>query len=309
MKTELRINQLFWGTLLVTGGALFLLLKFEIITSDISFMADFWPALLIIWGLIVIFKHSWLRPVLSVISAVLMASVILGLVSNIWYDDFNGYRSDYDQEFYEYDSQNFSEPLDSTVTKAKLHVTTGAAKLIMNSGTDKLFEGFAGNISREYVVKSNIDYDFADIEVYIDEKRISPFEDKFGNNLKLKLSDIPEWVIMMDVGATKNYLDFSDLKISKLELNTGASKTDIKIGNKLKHTDVEVNMGGAKLTLNIPRDSGCKLTGDMVLTARNMDGLDKIDSDYYVTPGFDTTKNKIYINIDGAVSKINIERY
>jgi hypothetical protein len=68
-------------------------------------------------------------------------------------------------------------------------------------------------------------------------------------------------------------------------------------------------MGAASLKIYIPKKSGCKIFGDMVLMSKYLDGFNKSDDGNYSTPNFDSTSKKIFINIDGGIASFEVKRY
>ena len=95
----------------------------------------------------------------------------------------------------------------------------------------------------------------------------------------------------------------------RVVVNTGASNTKIKLGDKTKTTYVNVEMGAASLTIYVPKASGCKVSGEMILMKKELSGFDKKGSDYYITNNYEESPNKILIDIDGGVSSFKVRRY
>ena len=104
-------------------------------------------------------------------------------------------------------------------------------------------------------------------------------------------------------------MDLSQYKVSKFNLETGATTTDVKFGDKLETIKANIEMGAATLKIRIPEETGCLIKGDMVLVVKNLDGFNKIDKKRYQSLNFENSKNRIFINIDGGISTLKVVRY
>ena len=71
----MKSGQLFWGFLLLCVGALFLLVRYDVIINDFGFVWDLWPLVFILWGAMIIFKKGIARSVLSSVFGLFFATV------------------------------------------------------------------------------------------------------------------------------------------------------------------------------------------------------------------------------------------
>jgi hypothetical protein len=63
------------------------------------------------------------------------------------------------------------------------------------------------------------------------------------------------------------------------------------------------------MTLQIPKESGCQIKGDMVMVAKDLEGFTEFDDKNYRTDNFESAKNKIEIKFDGGVSSLKVLKY
>ncbi|MFH1196314.1 MAG: DUF5668 domain-containing protein [bacterium] len=297
----MKTGQIFWGVFLLALGSLFLLTRYELIQSEWCFIWNLWPFLLIIWGCLVIFKNSKVKPIFIVLLALLLAILIFGSFSNLFCSiDFDEVDSKYSTEF--------SDEYNPGIKYASLELSGGAGLLVIDDTTSNLIEGKAKGRFEDNDFSSEVTDSTAWIECSMNETGIR-FFNKRKNVIRLKLNPSPIWDFQFNTGAASSNFDLSQLKTRNVNLNTGASKTTIKFGKQLEKTYVNIEMGVADVDIKIPENSGCKLTGDMVLVAKDIDGFTKSKAGYYVSDNFDAAKNIVVINIDGGVSKIHITRY
>lgn len=297
MKTK----QLFWGFLLLTIGALFLLEKFTFIRMEWSFVWDLWPLVLVFWGISVLTKGTAFKPIVSALFGVFLGTMLYGSMfsfSNISYVDNDNYKV-----------SSFSEPLDSLTTSAEFTLNAGAGKFIIKGNTNKLIDIYAKGMLNLLTFNTDKDDSMQSATLEMTNTGVHILPPRVSTKLNIRLNSKPVWDFYFNVGASKDYFDLSEFKVNSIELNMGASEAEIKLGNKYNSTDVEVKMGAANLKIRIPKSSGCELRGDMVLVSKRLNGFDKISPEHYATSNFDGSKNKIFIRIEGGVSKLSVIRY
>ena len=299
----MKSGQLFWGFLLLCVGALFLLVRYDVIVNDFGFVWDLWPLVFILWGALVIFKSGIARSVLSSVFGLFLGLMIFGILHNIfttsdWSDDEKGMRFD-----------SYVEDYDPGIQQAEFDFKSGGGIFIIKGTTQKLFDGESyGNLA---------DYDFStyqtDSMAYLDmryeKKHFNIFRGKMRNRVEISLNEDPVWFFRFDFGAAKANFDLSKYKVRKVNLNTGAANVWLKLGDNYDRTYVDVNMGAAGLNIEIPEESGCRIHGDMVLFAKDLHGFTKMGSDDYETDNYQYAQNKIDIKIDGGVSSLSVSRY
>ncbi len=112
-----------------------------------------------------------------------------------------------------------------------------------------------------------------------------------------------------DIGAAKLDFDLSQFKVKKLDLDAGAASLEIKLGDKYPKSYLNIGAGASEIVIRVPSNSGCDLNLSAVLSGKSISGFEKIDHGHYRTDNFETAENKIYINVDAAVSSYTITRY
>lgn len=301
----MKSGQLFWGFFLLSIGALFLLTKYDVIYSDFDFIWNLWPLIFILWGAIVIFKNSLVRPVVSALFGIFLALILFGLIANL----FSGFNFSFNSSHKGYVTQNYSEDYNDSIKTAEFVLKSGGGSFEIKDATDKLVEGTSYGSLADYNLYTDMQGENAYVEFNLGKKDFDIFHGKLRNYLEVKLNDKPVWDFVFNFGAAKAKFDLSNYKVRNVDLNTGAANVRIKLGDKSDSTNVDVEMGAAKLKLEIPGNSGCQLKGDMVLMSRSLSGFDKKDRGYYETPNFENAKKKIFVRINGGVSSISITKY
>ena len=299
----MKSKQLFWGFFFLTLGFLYLLVKFGVFL-EIDFSWDLWPLLLILAGISIITEGTFIRPLLSGVFGILVALLVFGWVGNIFNDD-----DDFDSvSTEEYVKKTFTVPYDSTITIANLSLKAGAGKFFINDDTDKLIYAKAKGTKVNYSMKDSQKDSIVWIDIKSETKNFKLFNDK-PTKFYLKLNQNPVWNLDLELGAAKSEIDLSNLRVKNLVLKTGATKTEIKLGDKLKKTYLNIDMGVASLKIKIPHNAGCKILGNMGLVKKELPDFETTDKGIYKTSNYETAEKKIIIDFNGGVSKFEVERY
>lgn len=299
----MKTGQIFWGILFVTVGGLILLNRYDIVDVNWYFVWDLWPLLLILWGLMIMSKDTIAKPIITVVIAFFVGVIIYGTISNVV--DDSRYESYWDEDN---EIRKFSEEYDPSMKFAELNLSGGVGTFVITDRTSKLVRGYAKGDVEHLDFSSHANGDKVYINVELDKNDWHVFKGTSKKLVEVELNRNPIWDIDLNLGAAKSNFDLSPFKVKNLEINTGATKTKIKLGEAYPDTKIKIQMGAASLDLLIPKESGCRLKGDMALMAKDFKGFGK-ESGYYITSNYEQAENKIDIHISGGVSSIEIDRY
>jgi hypothetical protein len=206
--------------------------------------------------------------------------------------------------FYKYDMEDF-------IQKANFHLEGGAGSFTLNGNTQRLFEantkssivGFLSNTSINKLDNS------ATVNLKMEDGNVKIKNGEISNEAKIQLNEKPVWNIDLGIGAGKGNFDFSNYKVEKLKVSTGVADMDIKMGDKLATSNLDIEAGVASITIEVPKSVGCEMHMDGALNAKSMDDLDKVSNGLYRSPGYDSAAKKIIIHFEGGLTSINIKRY
>lgn len=303
---KLKNGQLFWGFFFLTIGALFLLEKKDLIIIDFEAFWSYWPILLILAGLLIMFKSTIVKSIIAVISGALLGVFLFSSFAFLFNSiEFPG--NDVDDSHYKYST--FSGEYTDSAGRATLQLNAGVGKITIKDTTDKLFEGYSSGFLNSYNVNTIQNNNRVIVQMNYEPHNLNLFGKEKKNILHIALNKNPVWNIKLEIGAAKVNLDLSDYKINRFSLQTGASATKLKFGNLQQKIKANIEMGAASLKIYIPYESGCKIISDMVLMTKEFEGFRKIGDGRYISDNFDSTDNQILINLDGGVSSFKIVRY
>ena len=129
-----------------------------------------------------------------------------------------------------------------------------------------------------------------------------------GLNWDVALNSSIPVSIDLNSGANESTLNLTDVNLKKLDVSTGASKTDIYFSNKSTVCSAVINAGVAEVNLHIPsnvaatiRVQGKELSSIKVDTNRFAQS-----GDSYQSMDYATAENKLDIEVKPGLGEINI---
>ncbi len=302
MKSKL----FFWGSFLICLGTLLLLNNFDLIDFNMPNILNWWPLLLIIWGVALLKVPVILKNILFSLTGVLLALFIFVIFSNSvkFVGNITGPGDIFFIALNDDGCESSQDKTDDKITNAKLNFSGGAGSFKLATTNEYLYNISSGDLNCNVETDTPNDstvvlnYDFAG----------SGIQGKSHQSNKLEIYDHLQWDIDLSAGASKMELNLEDLKIKHLNIDAGASNTSLKLGAKLPQTKVIINCGAATFNIEIPSSAGCSVQGDLALSKTKFEGMKLNSSGVYITENYYNSPNKIDFYIDGAISNIDIIR-
>ena len=307
----MKVKNVIWGLILVIIGALFILKNLDIIYFSWYSIWKLWPMILVLIGVAILPVKDSVKIILTVI---VLAGAVFFLLSfpshRTWNNNWN-FRFDRDEKCEDNEphkiDQKIFEAFDTAITEVDLIFDAAAGNFKISRVTDDLFEFERdGNLGRYNYSIKDLDYK-REIKIELEEGRI--ISGDFKNRVEMKLNPIPVWDINVDVGAANIDLDLTSFKVSKLDIDGGASSINIKFGNLLDDCRIKINSGASAINIRVPEEFACEVNTNTVLSSKDLQGFNKISNDTYVTPDFSEKEKNLVIDIEAAVSSLNVERY
>ena len=297
-KTQSLIHVPIWGIFLLFLGVVFLLQTLNILPWGLwEILWRFWPVLIIIIGLGILLRryNVWLVSllVLAIISACLGIAIwqyglspALGMVS-------------------------YSEPL-GNMERAQIEVDFTAGDIHIGSlppGSPNFVE--VASEVRNSDGSMNVDFRQQD---GVGTLRLSigrvnrPFwggdgirwEVNFTRNIPLTLN------IKSAVSNTELYL--SELKVTELRLDVDAGNCKVMMPSSTGTTYAYIKSDVANVEVTVPDGVAAKIRLDTDLSASDVDeSRFPKQGDYYISDNFDTAQNRIYLEIESDVGRVQVK--
>jgi len=267
----MRRNNLFWAIILILVGTLLMLNNLGIIRVNV------WG---LMWPLILISLGVWI----------------------LWGVFFGGGSIE---------TVEAAIPLEGAA-QASIHVKHGAGRLRVDSsaGPDELLAGtFGGGLER----RVERDGDTLDVELRMPPTMFPPvvfpgswgpgntLDWTFGLNGEVPLS------LKLDTGAGEARLDLSDLRVTDLKIQTGASSTNVTLPANAGHTRAKIGAGAASVTVRVPSGVAARIRAGGGLASVNVDkNRFPRQGGVYQSPDYDMAENKVDLRIDTGVGSIDV---
>lgn len=296
------------GTLLILLGIIFLLINFNYLSWGFWWnVVDLWPLILIMAGVALFFgKYVPFSAVLSVFLIVLMGySMIFG-------ERTHWFNFSWDSQNAEIRAEQLSLPADPAVEKVKVELDLGGASVnvypldeqqadreLLNGSFD--WRGVLGDDPR---LTSNRSGSVLNVKFSTEGVRL-PIGG--SNKLNLGLSPNPVYEMDVDAGAISGDLDFSKLKLEKLDVDTGASDFELYFGDHGINTQVNVDSAASKIVLVVPETVGIKVSYSGVASSTNFMGSGLIlDDKNWYSANYEQASTKLDVNISMAAGEVEL---
>ncbi|MFA4995760.1 MAG: DUF5668 domain-containing protein [Patescibacteria group bacterium] len=303
-------TRTFFGLVIIAIGIIFLLINLGSINADdLSNFVLFWPALLVLFGLAMMFTSNWLYSVTAILSILLIAFLALA-------DPYDWQKKE-GTERKEIIHPNIVAVYDKTIENFKFTLDLGAAIINVNnfddSNSDTLIKGNYGE--GILGLEENRTNENHTADLHIKEKTtdqslstiVNPNKKRF---MDLEISDRIPTEFTINSGASKLDLDFSNIDLRKLTVNSGASAIKVKLGNKSDNLESEINCGASDISIMIPKDFGIKIESNSVLLGKDLTDLDlEQNKNSYSSRDYDSKTKKLSIKLSSGVSKLSVKQY
>lgn len=113
--------------------------------------------------------------------------------------------------------------------------------------------------------------------------------------------------IRVESGAARAELDLHAVRLRRLEIQTGASETRVRLPAAAGMTEVRAETGAAALTLEVPAGVAARIRSRMALGSTQVDeGRFPRSADGYASRDYDGATHRVDIDIQGGVGSVRI---
>jgi hypothetical protein len=294
-----RYRSFFWPLVLIVIGLIALLADLNLISTDRLYrLADLWPLILIVIGLELVSRRALTGAAVDVATVLILliaASTAIAYVAA-------GPPIPGGTQTLESSGQT------GTVNSASLHIDVGAATVTVQGSTSLGQDLYRAHI--QYTGrKPAVTFDKSTGDVSISQEGTFGF---FGNQrlvVDLQISPAVPWNINVNSGAATDTFKLTNVKVSSIELNTGASREDITLGAPKGIVPITVN-GGA-LTVHVHRPSGtaasAQVSGGAVTLTADGQQARGIGSKTWQSDGYDAAADAYRIEVNGGASTVTVD--
>jgi len=285
-----RVFRFSWvGLILVVLGILFLLENLGVVSAGIwGIIWRFWPVLIILIGLNILWGRRHPGAMLAITAVLLVAVVIAGVL--IQRNQGTGMTS-------------FSYPLQA-VERSDVTVEFGAGDVVLGSLPADSLNLVEGAGSQR--VSSDLRTSGSSAILRLSTQSNFPFA---GSAFRLEANLTQRIPIELTIksGASRNNLDLTQLKVTRLRVETGASDVDLKMPAAAGVVDASVKAGVADISISIPQGVAARITTSGGLSTFRVDTARFPRSDgYYQSADYSTATNRIDLRVDVGLATVDV---
>jgi hypothetical protein len=203
------------------------------------------------------------------------------------------------------EGQSISIPLENA-RSARIKLDHGAGRLNIRSGASAS-EVLSGVFGAEIDYKSRFDGDQLDVKLRNSAQfwawypgQSLDWDIRLNGNIPLNLK--------IDSGASSSTLDLTDLKVIDLDIDTGASSTEVTLPANAGNTRVDIDTGASSLNVRIPTGVAARIRVKSGVASVNVDSnrFPRVDGGLYQSADYATAANRADITIDTGVGSVEI---
>ena len=264
----MRTDRLFWPLALIVLGGLFLLSNMGII--QVSIWGVFIPVLLILAGL-------------------------SALLNSVGYARRGGQTT------------SLSIPLEGDES-ARLHIKYGAGRMNLSGGaaSGELLSGSFESGVDHHARRGGGRLDVT-LSSSADMMTLPWGWDGSHRTWDVRLNERVPLVLDIDVGAAESRIDLTNVRVTDLKLDTGASSSELWMPANAGQTHAKVSGGAASIKIKIPSEVAARIRWDGGLATISVDTNRFPQSgNTYQSPNYETAANKIDLKVDMGMGSVDI---
>jgi hypothetical protein len=113
--------------------------------------------------------------------------------------------------------------------------------------------------------------------------------------------------LRLETGAGESRVDLSDMRIANLDLETGASSTDLVLPSNAGLTHVRVEAGAASVNIHVPGGVAAQIRVQGGVSSTSIDQTRfPRQGHVFISPDYATAVNKADINVEVGVGSVNV---
>jgi predicted membrane protein len=207
---------------------------------------------------------------------------------------------------YTSNGETISIPLESAQS-ARIKMDHGAGRLNVHSGaaSAELLNGVFGS---EVDYKSSVNGGQMQVKLRNSPQFWGWFPGAGSLDWDIRLNPGIPLNLKIDSGASATTLDLSDLKVVELNIDTGASSTEVTLPANAGNTLVDIDSGASSVKLNLPTGVAARIRIKTGIASVNVDSnrFPPQGNGLYLSADYATAANRADITIDTGVGSVEV---
>lgn len=302
INNKYRYSSIFFGTLFISLGIGLLLKKFFQIQFDFFSYSTCFAITVLLLGFSFLNLSKLIKQLLIGMVGLFLSLIILMFINSIQvsFSSFTNNLSNYNDIHYDCEDcyifntfvENANLNLNGSLIDLEItDIKTSTLKL-NNIGEDAFRVTF-DSLSHSYNVQA-------------ETKNIS--QDLSYSMGKIQLNDSTNWNFKANISTSNLKANLSNIKLSKLFLNSTDSEIQLEIGNKAPIVDILLESDASSVTIKLPYNAYCELSSNIPIEDFHIHGFKKEYSGFYTYGDSLNSSSKIKITLTGSLSDFSITR-
>lgn len=257
-----------------------------------------WPVALILVGLSLISLRGWKLAVMSIVAVVLVG----GLVAVAMFSDV------FRMTAFQVTENAFQVQKAAATERVSVSLDTGAANVSISgiAQEDVLSGSVVGRkVSLESAVRQEGATQFVDAEIKRERLSFSGIP----VDMQARVTTLIPVELSVHSGASDVRIDASELRLERLNIDSGASSIDVTLGAQTSLVRVAIDAGASRVQVRVPREVGIRVEYDGGLSRKQLADLQDAGDDAYQSEGYADAAKKAILQTDIGASSLEIERY
>lgn len=258
-----------------------------------------WPVVIILVGISIVAKGHIFHSVVGGVLSLAVVAVVIGiLVTNPSNAEPTEIRRD------------IAVARETQATSAAVTVDMGAASVHVSGSGEQAASGNFTSTVTDLTTTSRLDEDVqrVDFTTVSRHDRGWMWLRSPRNTLNLQLQSNVPTDFSIDSGAANLDLDFREILARRIDIDAGASRIDVKLGDAAALVAMVVQSGASSIDVYVPKAiTGVRVSLDAGLSGKTIPAEIRSRSEgVYETDGYETAEKKVDLSIDAGASGITI---
>ncbi len=309
-------GRLTFGMLIICVGITLLLNNIGYVDWGVwNSLVSYWPVLLIIAGINVLFERSAARPI-TYITPFIVAGVFAFVILNHETPASIEVSDDHSKPYLykpntKYDSTMKVTGYEPTeVDNVKLEVNGGAGMISIANWSEHAI-GEVVNVKAEttgFVPKLKDKLDNKVLKIELSDDKLSAFRTR-GHEYIIEISPDYLFDLVINTGAGDMNFDLAKSSVGSLQINSGAAEISLIVPSKGKNEcEIEINSGAAEIKIEVPKGVKVKVKKNG-LGVIDSDDLEESNDAYSNPNDAGETILTVDIEINSAVGAVSLKPY
>jgi hypothetical protein len=293
-------GSLLWPAILILVGVFALLVNAGLVPVErLDRLADLWPLILVVIGLELVVRRALQGAAAEIAAALIVLLAIGGAAAYVALGT---------------SIPTGTQTLDASgkvgsLNHAMAQVDAGGATISVQGSSSLGDDLFRAHI--EYSgLKPDVSLDASSGDVHISQSNTSGFflqSRRFALTLQLN-SSVP-WKIAVNSGASSDVFMLATVRVVSIDVNAGASKEDITVGDPSGTVPITVNGGAPTVNVHRPPGAAASVSVSGGAASLSFDGRQSkaVGTLTAQTSDYDHASDRYQIRVDGGAANVTVD--